>query len=197
MDFDKSLDHNLQQHHIRQSTRLSGYDYSQSGAYFVTICTYKHQSILASISNGVVQLNPTGEKVQTCWMEIAQHFAFAEISTYVIMPNHVHGIVVINKLAWEQNASTRDAGTESFGKPVSSSLPTIIRSYKSAATRRVNLSLGNKSNLWQKGYYEHVIRSEKELVQIGEYILGNPQKWETDRENPHRMRKEKPMPFEY
>jgi putative transposase len=81
---------------------------------------------------------------------------------------------------------------------VSRSLPTIIRSFESAVSKRVNTSLGERAlDLWQKGYYEHVVRSEKELVRIGEYILGNPMKWTTDRENPDSPKKDKPLSFEY
>jgi putative transposase len=131
-------------------------------------------------------------------MEINQHFAFTDTSIYVIMPNHVHGIVVINNPVVEIHSNNRKAELEEFGKPVKNSLPTIVRSFKSAATKRVNANTDNRTyNLWQKGYYEHVIRSEEELAQIGDYILGNPQKWETDRENPFLSKKENPMSFEY
>lgn len=194
----QSPNSDLPQHPCRQSARLSGYNYTQPGAYFITICTHEHHLIFGSIANDIMLLNPIGEIVRSCWLEITQHFAFTEISIYVIMPNHIHGIIVINNSAGEQELTPQDARHESFGQPVRRSLPTIIRSFKSAVTKRVNTSLSDRvSNLWQKGYYEHVIRSEKEWVRIGGYILGNPMKWTTDRENPDSSKKEKPLPFEY
>jgi putative transposase len=198
MNFMHSHNFDHIQHPYRQSIRLSGYNYTQPGAYFITICTHEHHLIFGRIANDSVLLNPLGKIAQACWLEITQHFAFTEISTYVIMPNHIHGIIVINNSDGEQELAPQDVGNESFGKPVSRSLPTIIRSFKSAVTKRVNTIPGERaSDLWQKGYYEHVIRGEKEWVCIGEYILSNPMKWTTDRENPDSPKKEKPMPFEY
>jgi putative transposase len=185
-------------HPLRQSTRLAGYNYTQSGTYFVTICTYERCLLLENISQGVIQLNMTGEIVQSCWTEINRHFAFTDTSIYVIMPNHIHGIIVINHPLEETDSIRQKTESEAFGKAVRNSLPTIVRSFKSAATKRVNANLDNEiSNLWQRGYYEHVIRSEEEMAQIGDYNLGNPQKWETDRENPFLSKKVNPMFFEY
>jgi putative transposase len=182
----------------RQSTRLPGYDYSQEGAYFVTICTNKHQLLFGNVTDGVMLLNPYGEIAQNCWTEITQHFANVELSAYVIMPNHIHGILVTKDASWTKVLSQQINHSESFGKPVSFSLPTIIRSYKSAVTRRINMRQGNNESLiWQRGYYEHVIRSEEDMFQIGEYILGNPAKWENDRENLYTLKRAKPLLFEY
>lgn len=205
MEYIKNSKFSFQQHPLRQSTRLPGYNYTQPGAYFITICTHKHQLLLGNVSDGVMLLNTNGKIVQACWTEITEHFSNTELSVYVIMPNHFHGIIVINSSDEGHHAISHDVGisspitiSESFGKPVSSSLPTIIRSFKSAVTRRVNISLENrKATFWQKGYYEHIIRSEEELVQIGEYIVGNPMKWEIDRENPYLLKILKPQSFEY
>ncbi len=196
-----------QQHPIRQSVRLPDYDYTQPGAYFVTICTHERKPLLGSISDGNMLLNSNGEIVKSCWTDIKEHFTSTELSAYVIMPNHLHGIIIINESVAARHAVPDDfakssqitiSTTESFGKPVVCSLPTIIRSVKSAVTKQVNASRGNRQlPLWQKGYYEHVIRSEEEFVQIGEYILGNPMKWEIDRENPDTVKKAKLLPFEY
>jgi putative transposase len=184
-------------HPSRQSTRLPGYDYSQEGAYFVTICTDKHQLLFGNVSNGVMLLNPYGEIAQTCWMEITQHFSNVELSAFVIMPNHLHGILVTKDIFWNKELSHPINLSEIFGKPVSTSLPTIIRSYKSAVTRLINMRPGTKiSTIWQRGYYEHVIRSEDDMFQIGQYILGNPAKWETDRENLYTIKRTKPLSFE-
>ena len=162
-------------------------------------------------------LNSNGEIVRTCWAEIANHFNDIDISEYVIMPNHFHGIIIINDsvkpnpiiippvaarhavphTAGRSNPSTIST-QESFGKPVVCSLPTIVRSFKSAVTKQINLREANRRfPFWQKGYYEHIIRSEEELVLIGEYVLGNPMKWEADRENPDSLNPMKASPFEY
>jgi putative transposase len=196
MEYPKSNIFSFQQHPIRQSTRLPGYDYTQPGAYFVTICTHERKSLLGNISDGVMILNSNGEIVQSCWTEITVHFTSTELSVYIIMPNHFHGIVIINDSVAARHAVP--STSESFGKPVGRSLPTIIRSFKSAVTKRVNLNSGIRQfPFWQKSYYEHVIRSEAEFAQIGEYILGNPLKWEMDRENPFSQKTVKPLPFEY
>jgi putative transposase len=184
----------------RQSIRLPDYDYSLAGAYFVTICTHDHQFLFGKISNSIIQLSSIGQIVRSCCMEIPKHFEFAETPASVIMPNHIHGIILISRIVGTRHAVSENENStgETFGKPVKHSLPTIIRSFKSAVTRLVNADHGRKRiDLWQKGYYEHVIRGEEELVRIGEYILGNPQKWEADRENQFAVRREKPLEFEY
>lgn len=203
MIFIKKQTISFSSHPLRQSTRLHGFDYSQPGAYFITICIRKHKSLLGNVSNGVMVLNSVGEIVQSCLTEIPAYFPNTELSAYIIMPNHVHGIIPVNSPVGARHAVPECAkkllpNIESFGEPVKSSLPTIVRSFKSAVTRSVNISRGNRqSSFWQRGYYEHVIRNEEELIQIGEYILGNPLKWEEDRENTYAMKKLKPLPFEY
>jgi putative transposase len=195
-----------QQHPPRRSPRLPGYDYSQNGAYFVTICTHEHQSRLGTISGGVMSLNSKGDIVESCLKEITAHFSNLELPVYVVMPNHLHCIMIIKDSRERQLGSLSNNEVvsytipfiESFGKPGCSTLPTIIRSLKSAVTNRVNKVRENKKTpFWQRGYYEHVIRSEEEMDRIGNYILGNPAKWETDRENPYPFKREKPLSFEY
>jgi putative transposase len=150
---------------------------------------------LGEISNDTMLLNSSGGIVKSCWEEIPEHFTNAELSAYIIMPNHFHGIIVVDHPVEARHAVPV---VESFRKPIGGSLPTIIRSFKSAVTKRINLSYPNrKFPLWQRGYYEHVVRSEEELVQIGDYILSNPMKWEVDRENPDPIVTAKPLPFEY
>lgn len=108
------------------------------------------------------------------WKEIPEHFENSEFDYFVIMPNHMHGIVIPGGTSTACRADT----TESFGKPVPGSLPTIIRSYKSAVTKRINEPRSTPGKyVWQRNYYERVIRNEKELYNIRKYILQNPQKW--------------------
>jgi putative transposase len=170
------------QHH-RRSMRLKGYDYAQVGAYFVTVCVRNRECLFGEAVNGEMRLNDWGQIATACWREIAYHFPAVELDVFVFMPNHMHGIVVLT------NVGARHAvplpNTEQFGKPVSGSLPTIIRSFKSATTKRINemrRTLG--APIWQRNYYEHIVRNEQELACIREYIATNSLHWALDRENP-------------
>ena len=167
----------------RRSIRLSGYDYSQAGAYFVTICAKKRNSVFGEISGDEMNPNAFGNIVIKCWMAIPQHFGFAELDEFVLMPNHIHGILVLADQPGRGTIYRALAGVERFGDPTPDSLPTIIRTFKAAATRQINRDSGPLV-VWQRGYYEHVIRDEKELNRIRQYIVENPLKWATDRENP-------------
>lgn len=180
--------------HHRRSIRLKDYDYRQAGAYFVTICTHGRKCVLASVAAGAMVLSPMGRIVRACWDEIPVHFLHVELDAFVIMPNHVHGIIVIVDDGWGDGrgdgrgtacrAPTPTA--ESFGKPVPGSLPTIIRSFKSAATHLINRHRGTPgAPVWQGNYYEHVIRDERGLARIREYMAANPARWALDGENPH------------
>lgn len=163
----------------RKSIRLSGYDYSQQGAYYITIVTNKRKCVFGEIIRGEIQLSKIGSIVDNVWLSIPEHFPHVTAEVYQIMPNHIHGIIVI--------VGARHAvplqGIENFGKPVRGSIPTIVRSFKSEVTRRVNVLRNTPGEiLWQRNYYEHVIRDEKEYQAMFDYIIMNPQNWEDDAE---------------
>ena len=163
--------------HHRRSIRIKGYDYSQPGAYSVTICTRDRECLLGS----VLRLNEFGEIARRCWEEIPGHFPSVELDAFVVMPNHIHAIMVVPGRGTACFAPT----TEQFGRPVAGSIPTIVRAYKSATTRRINVLRATAGvSVWQRNYYEHLIRTEKELQSIREYIIGNPALWNEDRNNP-------------
>lgn len=168
--------------HHRRSIRLKGYDYTQPGAYFVTICTYQRESLFGEIVDGMMVLNECGEIARDEWFKTAQIRANVQLhqDEFVIMPNHLHGII------WIVGARRRRAPTqEKFGKPVSGSIPTIVRAYKSAVTRRINQILDSAgAPVWQRNYYERIVRNDGELSAIRQYIQNNPQKWELDQDNP-------------
>lgn len=177
--------------HDRHSIRLKGYDYAQPGAYFVTMATYQRECLFGEIMNGEMQLNVCGHSAETCWRAIPEHFPNVELGAYVIMPNHLHGILVINDKNDRGGTIYRAPTGEQFGKPVSGSLPTIIRTFKAAVTR----DLGRKfdmHNIWQRNYgacpersrREHIIRNEKEWDRIRRYIEANPSRWAEDNEYP-------------
>jgi putative transposase len=157
----------------RRSARLPEFNYSNVGMYFATICASERRCIFGRVHANNMVLTPLGEIIKSCWIEIPQHFPRVKIESYVVMPNHVHGILTVRlKL---QNAN-RSGGTmettESFGKPTAGSLPKIIRSFKAPASERARESgLVSGRPIWQKSYYEHVIRSTKEYVEITNYIL--------------------------
>jgi REP element-mobilizing transposase RayT len=168
----------------RQTTRLRGYDYSEIGAYFITICTRGRECILGEVSEGSMILSRLGGLVASCWGAIPDHFPAVSLDVWTIMPNHVHGILVIGA---RRGTACRAPTQERFGEPVAGSLPTIVRSYKAAVTRLARRACLAES-VWQRSYFDHVIRGEEELSRIREYILNNPLRWNLDEENPaHRI----------
>ena len=188
------MNEDLNQHH-RRSIRLKGYDYTQPGAYFVTLVTRNRETLFGEIVEGEVRLNRVGMVAQREWERLSNRFPAVQIDAYVIMPNHVHGIIVIMGRGTAEYVTDSDpeilrrAPTtpirEQFGQPVPGSIPTIIRSYKSAVTYRANLIRNSGSaQVWQRNYYEHVVRDEAEFNRICQYILNNPLQWDMDRENP-------------
>ena len=186
-------------HHHRRSIRLKGYDYSQAGAYFVTICTQDRACLFGDVIDGDIRWNDARQRVAQCWLDIPHHFPHVELDSFVIMPNHIHGIIVITSdcdvgarhavplhaVPPQQMAPPR---AEQFGKPVPGSVSTIVRSFKSAATKHLNEWRGTPGTpVWQRNYYEHIIRNEESLNRIREYITNTPLQWAMDHENPNRI----------
>ncbi|MBI4287427.1 MAG: transposase [Chloroflexi bacterium] len=179
----------------RRSVRLPSYDYTQPGAYFITIATQDRDPLFGRVVDGAAILGRYGEIARPCWQRIPAHFRGAHTDMFVIMPNHVHGIIVIDlgTVPIDRDAPTmsgilaRLCGpvTEYFGRPTQHSLPTIVRSFKSAVTKQINeLRHTASAPVWQRGYYEHVVRSDEELEEIREYIASNPAEWALDGDNP-------------
>jgi REP element-mobilizing transposase RayT len=181
--------------HHRRSIRLKGYDYTQAGAYFITICTFQRENIFGEIVNREMKLSKFGLVASQQWEKLIKRFPNIELGAFVIMPNHSHGIIQIverevqrrdtaSRFNDQNDESSRRVPTERFQKPVAGSIPTIVRSYKSAVAYRINLMRNDKNtNVWQRNYYEHVIRNEKELETITKYIEYNPMNWQLDRDN--------------
>ncbi len=168
---------NLDRHH-RRSIRLPGYDYSQPGAYFVTIVTQAREALFGEVVEGQMLLSTYGEIVQGEWLRTSQIRREIEQDEFIVMPNHLHGIVVIRE-----------------GEPVGAhghaplhraprSLGTLVGGFKSAVTRRINeIRHTPRVLVWQRNYYEHVIRGERDLAAVRQYIADNPAKWARDPEN--------------
>ncbi|HLP91918.1 MAG TPA: transposase [Nostocaceae cyanobacterium] len=174
---------NFQKHH-RRSIRLPRYDYTQPGAYYITICTYQRQCWLGNIINGQMYFNQLGKIVYKFWQVLPNRFPHIQLDAFVVMPNHLHGILIISKKK-ECTIPTSIYTEEKFGKPVAGSIPTVIRSFKSSVTKQINLMRETPyPPIWQRNYYESVIRSEKHLENVRLYIANNPLNWEKDEENP-------------
>jgi REP element-mobilizing transposase RayT len=168
--------------HHRQSVRLRAYDYSQDGAYFVTICTLNRLCIFGGIDSGTMILNENGIIAQQCLQEIPTHYPNAICQHFVVMPNHVHGIIELNirtAPVGALHATPLPPNRMSQISPAAGSIPTIVRSYKSAVTQRIHQT-GYLGMIWQRNYYEHIIRDDENYKRIVEYIETNPVKWEDD-----------------
>jgi len=170
----------------RRSIRLQGYDYSSDGAYFVTICAYNREYLFGEIVNGVMELNAYGKIVAEEWLKTEKIRNEIGLGEWVIMPNHFHGMITINRRGTLQRAPT----CEQFGKPTSDSIPTIVRLFKSSVTTRIKKLYGHvatcPNKIWQRNYHEHVIRNENDYFAITQYILDNPMKWEMDEYHPKK-----------
>ena len=164
------------------STRLQHWDYGSPGLYFLTICTRNRELYFGEIveTQNLASLQPTiiGNIANQYWLDIPKHFPFVELDEYVIMPNHVHGILFSNKTdyaGWQQNK---------FG-PQSKNLGSIIRGYKAGVK---TFATGNQIGFgWQGRFHDHIIRSEKELNSIRQYIISNPERWRIDKNNPENL----------
>ena len=176
------------QKYRRRSIRLKDYDYSQAGAYFITICAYNRACIFGDILEGQIKLNQYGEIVNLEWLKTNNMRTNLVLDAYIVMPNHIHGIISISHFDHRMGTMQRAHTFEHFGKPVSNSIPTIIRLFKSSVTKQINALRGTPGvPVWQRNYYEHVIRNEDDLSEIREYILNNALKWDLDSENPKNL----------
>ena len=164
----------------RKSLRLSTYDYSQPGAYFVTICTEGRAMLLGALVDDEIVLADAGRAIHDRWRRLPRKFRDVELGEFVVMPNHLHGVVWIV----ERNEQASDR----------SQLPSIIDWFKTMSTNEYIRGVRNRGwtrfsgRLWQRSYHERVIRDERELAAISKYIIENPLKWALDRENPDVVR---------
>src|SRR3979409_1921774 len=150
----------------RRSLRLPGYDYSQAGAYFITACTQNRVMLFGEVIDDDVRLNEMGTIVQQTWDDRPPHYRGIDLDAFIVMPNHVHGIIILADESERRHA-----------------IPEIVRGFKTFSARRVNERAGRRGVLWQRGYYEHFIRNEKALDRIRAYIENNPAQWADDPEN--------------
>ena len=173
------------------------YDYSRQGYYFVTICTRNHTRCFGEVLDGRMRLNVTGMIAQECWLAIPGHFPNTNIDEFIVMPNHIHGILIIGGDDYSGRDAYMCGATPRRGRHLQSKrqnvdrskmyLPKIMQGFKSSVTRKVRKRRDGHAFGWQRSFYDHVIREEEDLNHIREYIRNNPLKWAFDRYNtaPH------------
>jgi REP element-mobilizing transposase RayT len=153
----------------RRSLRLSGYDYSQAGGYFVTICTRDRVCLFGQVCDDCVDLNPLGRVVEESWHWLGRQYEQVALDASVVMPNHFHGVMLLRQ---DEHDSRKPLGR-------------LVGAFKTVSTKRMNeLRRTPGATVWQRNYYEHVIRHETDLDRIRRYIVENPARWALDRENP-------------
>ena len=153
--------------------RIPEFDYATPGAYYFTIVTEGRRHLFGDVVDDEMRLNEVGREVLNTWLGLPARFSAIELDELIVMPNHVHGILWL----------TGDGALH--GRGAASSAPTlgvVMRAFKSVSARAVNARLGRTGRLWQRGYYERVIRSDRELAEIRQYVVDNPAKWAFDRE---------------
>ncbi|WP_129594201.1 transposase [Seramator thermalis] len=193
--------------HNRHSIRLQGYDYAQPGVYFITIVAHDRKCLFGEIVNGDMRMNECGEMARQCWLEIPNHFPQTQLDEYIIMPDHIHGIIIINDfpivgaknfspLPFEPSPrscqpspqpsepSPNNMGTKIFSprpnttpfRSPSQTIGSIVRGFKIGVTKWMHQNT-DIQNVWQRNYYEHIVRNADELHRIRQYIRNNPRNW--------------------
>ncbi len=220
--------------HKRRSIRLKDYDYSSPGAYFVTICTKNRECLFGHIEGDAMVVNDAGRMMESVWNDLPNHYANISLDAFVVMPNHVHGIIIINDgVRFPVHGGSCKGGTSEGGstkggletrpysecinkndvgagfkpaldiqaddinragfKPAPTKnhgLPEIVRGFKTYSAKKINKSSNTPGlPLWQRNYYDHIIRNEKSLEETREYIVSNPLKWDNDDENPEKKKR--------
>lgn len=185
--------------HHRRSIRLRGYGYTQPGSYFVTMVTHRRAPLFGEIAGGKMRLNDWGKIAAECWLAIPDHYDHVGLDEFTVMPNHIHGIILISengiKMAnnvgatlWVAPTKTDPNGNHpSRGGKITiaaNSIGSMVGQYKSIAAKRINTARGTPAMaVWQRNYWEHIIRNDTELARIRGYIRNNPMRWEMDTKN--------------
>jgi putative transposase len=166
MKYDPDFNH-------RQSIRLNGYDYSASGAYFITICTHERGYLFGDIVNETMELNTFGDIARSHWQQLAQYHPNLIVDESIVMPNHLHGIIIL------------ESSTD-YKKSISE----IIRGFKTFSAKAINKERGvRRVPVSQRNYYDRIIRNELELDRVRQYIINNPRNWDADKNNQNQSSK--------
>ena len=176
--------------HHRRSIRLPGYNYSQPGAYFITLCAEQRQCIFGDIVDGQMILNQYGAIIADTYRWLCQHYPYFYTDEWVVMPNHFHAIMVITNEPCR--GGSRTAPTINHRNPTTKRKPLgrLIGAFKTVSTKKINI-LRNApgTKLWQRNYYEHIIRNSDAMDKIRQYISNNPLSWQIDQLHPHNPSK--------
>jgi len=191
--------------HRRRSIRLKNYDYSQSGLYFITICTHNKVKLFGEIKNSNMLLNEYGKIVKRYWNEITKYYPDIKLLEYIIMPNHIHGILWFTKYItdnqivgatkppvrystdhelplYNESNSQNELFRQDRRNRRKMVLPKIIGRFKMQSAKQINMLRGTSGlPVWQRNYYEHIIRNADSYLKIAEYIVNNPRTWEKDK----------------
>src|SRR5215210_8089620 len=169
----------VEQHH-RRSIRMNGYDYTRDGAYLVTICTQDRVRLFGTVVNGYMQMNECGREVANCWMWLAERYLYVHLDQWIVMPDHIHGIVVVaDRTGGAGRGGSRTAPTSTKRK----TLGRLIGAFKTVSTKCINNVRSTPgAKVWQRNYYEQVVRDGLQLHRVRRYIANNPSRRELDRE---------------
>lgn len=170
----------------RHTLRLKGYDYASAGIYFVTICCQQRACLLGEVVSGEMHLSVLGEAVRSCWQAIPLHFPHVELDAFVVMPNHLHGIVILNERCPDMDRANIDSP---LPRSPSLTLGSIVRGFKIGVSKWLRGN-GDTTQIWQRNYYEQILRDEAGLHRVRQYIADNPLRWHEDQENPRSRRGE-------
>jgi REP element-mobilizing transposase RayT len=174
----------------RRSVRLRGHDYRQAGAYFVTVCTFRRECFLASVIEDQLRLSAVGQVVDAGWRAIPHFFPHVSLDLFVVMPNHLHGIFLLEEEPRAKHPPEADASPLHPSRPkgtAAGSVSAILQSFKATTARRVrSLPEMERIRLWQRGFFDHIIRDNAELNRVRRYVEENRLRWALDEENPQR-----------
>ena len=173
----------------RRSIRLAGFDYTRNRSYFITICAAKQRCLFGRVLNGRLGPSLLGSVLAKEWERTASLRPYVESHLFVLMPNHFHALFTLLRdgmFGDDAGRRARSDGLEALAGPERQSVGAIVRAFKSAVTRRARMEVGHLGPVWQRNYYEHIIRNDREFLDARDYILRNPEKWEEDKENAWR-----------
>ena len=169
----------------RRATRLNGYDYAQTAGYFVTICVQQQGCLFGKIIDGQMHLNEIGRIVVECWSRIPQHFSAAELDVCVVMPNHIHGVIFLGTVGASPPPRSQPNRRVEISAPA---LGQVVAYFKFQSTKYINQHRDMpETRVWQRNYYDHVIRDERDLQRIRQYVADNPIQWELDQLHPNNL----------
>ena len=166
----------------RKLNRKPGYDYSSPGFYFITICVRNMSCIFGNVVNGCMNLNEYGKIVDETWMWLEKRYNYIHLDDYIIMPNHIHGIIIIEN---SNVGRGRDLSLQNVNYQKIKPLSQIIGAFKTISSKQIH-NMGYNTFLWQRSFYDNIIRNEYALYKIQKYIKNNPKKWDYDRNKPNK-----------